>query len=64
MVLEGVLSEKKQAELQTLQQQGTHGDVNTERPGGYFNGDAKAKWDAWNYLKGTPKQEAQIRFIT
>ncbi|CAJ0583347.1 unnamed protein product, partial [Mesorhabditis spiculigera] len=35
----------------------TVGDVNTERPG-MFSFVEKAKWDAWNGVKGTSKEEA------
>ncbi|XP_053454562.1 acyl-CoA-binding protein-like [Nycticebus coucang] len=37
--------------------QATVGDVNTEWPG-MFNFKGKAKWDAWNELKGTTKEDA------
>jgi acyl-CoA-binding protein len=55
MMKEGILKEETQALLQSLQLQGSLGDCNTERPGGFFNGTAKAQWDNWNALKGTPK---------
>ncbi|XP_034288569.1 acyl-CoA-binding protein-like [Pantherophis guttatus] len=35
----------------------TVGDVNTERPG-TFDLKGKAKWDAWNKLKGVSKEDA------
>ncbi|XP_058520182.1 acyl-CoA-binding protein-like [Ochotona princeps] len=37
--------------------QATVGDVNTERPG-MLDLKSKAKWDAWNELKGTSKESA------
>ncbi|XP_037371176.1 acyl-CoA-binding protein-like [Talpa occidentalis] len=37
--------------------QATVGDVNTERPG-MMDFKGKAKWDAWNGLKGTSKDNA------
>jgi hypothetical protein len=55
MMKEGILKEETQALLQSLQLQGSLGDCNTARPGGFFNGTAKAQWDNWNALKGTPK---------
>lgn len=47
---------KKPADAQLLQlyalyKQGTVGDINTDRPG-FFDLKGKAKWDAWNQLKG------------
>lgn len=42
--------------------QATVGDVNTERPRTLdFKG--KAKWDAWNELKGTTKEDAMKAYI-
>lgn len=43
-------------------QQGTWGDVNTPRPGG-FDFIEGLKWDAWNEVKGMPRLEARNRFI-
>ncbi|CAJ0583176.1 unnamed protein product, partial [Mesorhabditis spiculigera] len=40
----------------------TVGDVNTERPG-MFSFVEKAKWDAWNGVKGTSKEEAMQKYI-
>ncbi|XP_041613553.1 acyl-CoA-binding protein-like [Vulpes lagopus] len=37
--------------------QATVGDVNTERPG-LLDLRGKARWDAWNQLKGTSKEDA------
>ncbi|KAF8666659.1 Acyl CoA binding protein [Rhizoctonia solani] len=41
---------------------GTIGDVNTERPG-LLDFTGKAKWDAWNSVKGTPKEDAQKEYV-
>jgi diazepam-binding inhibitor (GABA receptor modulating acyl-CoA-binding protein) len=41
-----------------LFKQATIGDVNTDRPGGFLNFEANAKWDAWNALKGKSKDAA------
>ncbi|XP_044522569.1 acyl-CoA-binding protein [Gracilinanus agilis] len=42
--------------------QATVGDVNTDRPGiTDFKG--KAKWDAWNSLKGKSKEDAINAYI-
>ena len=43
--------------------QATIGDCNTERPG-MFDLTGKAKWDAWNSLKGVPQKEAETKYIT
>ena len=35
--------------------------MNVARPG-MFDLKGKAKWDAWNAIKGTPKEEAQEKY--
>ncbi|XP_011886649.1 PREDICTED: acyl-CoA-binding protein-like [Cercocebus atys] len=42
--------------------QATVGDVNTERPR-MLDFTGKAKWDAWNELKGTTKEDAMKAYI-
>ncbi|CAM5147044.1 unnamed protein product [Eretmochelys imbricata] len=42
--------------------QATVGDINTERPG-FLDFKGKAKWDAWNVLKGIAKEEAMKAYI-
>ncbi|EHB15573.1 Acyl-CoA-binding protein, partial [Heterocephalus glaber] len=42
--------------------QATVGDINTERPG-MLGLKGKAKWDAWNQLKGTSKESAMKAYI-
>ncbi|XP_032649918.1 acyl-CoA-binding protein [Chelonoidis abingdonii] len=42
--------------------QATVGDINTERPG-FLDFKGKAKWDAWNALKGMAKEEAIKAYI-
>ncbi|XP_054828656.1 acyl-CoA-binding protein [Eublepharis macularius] len=42
--------------------QATVGDVNTERPG-MLDFKGKAKWDAWNALKGMSQEEARKIYI-
>ena len=42
----------------SLYKQGTVGDVNTNRPG-MLDFKGKAKWDAWEKLKGKAKEDAQ-----
>ncbi|CAE6442857.1 unnamed protein product [Rhizoctonia solani] len=46
----------------SLYKQGTVGDVNTARPG-LLDFTGKAKWDAWNALKGTSQEDAQTRYV-
>ncbi|XP_028936677.1 acyl-CoA-binding protein [Ornithorhynchus anatinus] len=40
----------------------TVGDVNTERPG-MLDFKGKAKWDAWNSLKGMSKEDAIKAYV-
>ncbi|KAJ6665452.1 hypothetical protein lerEdw1_003293 [Lerista edwardsae] len=42
--------------------QATVGDINTERPG-MLDFKGKAKWDAWNGLKGMSKEDAMKHYI-
>ncbi|XP_006868684.1 PREDICTED: acyl-CoA-binding protein-like [Chrysochloris asiatica] len=42
--------------------QSTVGDVNTEWPG-MLDFKGKAKWDAWNDVKGTSKEDAMKAYI-
>ncbi|KAF7480550.1 acyl-CoA-binding protein isoform X1 [Marmota monax] len=42
--------------------QATVGDINTERPG-ILDFKGKAKWDAWNQLKGTSKESAMKAYV-
>jgi len=50
--------------LYKLYKQATIGDCNIERPGTFsmdFAG--KAKWDAWNGIKGTDKEKAEQDYV-
>ncbi|XP_036602208.1 acyl-CoA-binding protein [Trichosurus vulpecula] len=42
--------------------QATVGDVNTDRPG-MLDFKGKAKWDAWNSLKGKSKEDSMKAYI-
>ncbi|XP_045146098.1 acyl-CoA-binding protein-like [Echinops telfairi] len=42
--------------------QATVGDINTEQPG-VLDFKGKVKWDAWNELKGTSKEDAMKAYI-
>lgn len=55
-------SQAEALELYALFQQATIGDVNTPRPG-MFDYKGKAKWDAWNYVKGKPREAAELEYI-
>jgi diazepam-binding inhibitor (GABA receptor modulating acyl-CoA-binding protein) len=44
-----------------LYKQATVGDVNEAKPG-FGDLVGRAKWDAWNALKGTPQEEAMARY--
>ena len=56
------LDNDKKLEIYALYKQGMVGDVNTDRPG-MLDLKGKAKWDAWNAKKGTPKEDAQKAYI-
>ena len=49
-------------DLYKFYKQATVGDCNTERPG-MFDLKGKYKWDAWNSLKGTGKEEAEKKYV-
>jgi len=60
--LNSVPSNDEKLAVYGLYKQGTVGDCNTERPG-MFDLKGKAKWDAWNALKGKGKEEAMTEYI-
>jgi len=41
----------------------TVGDVNTTRPTGLLDFAGKAKWDAWDKVKGTSKEDACKNYV-
>lgn len=49
--------------LYGLYKQATVGDVNTDRPGIFYQKD-RAKWDAWKAVEGKSKDEAMNDYIT
>ena len=49
-------------QLYALYKQATVGNVNTSRPG-QFDFVGRAKWDAWDKLKGTSTEEAMQMYI-
>ena len=48
--------------LYALYKQGSVGDVEGDRPG-FTDFVERAKWDAWNDLKGTAKETAQQGYV-
>jgi acyl-CoA-binding protein len=48
--------------LYALFKQGSDGDATGERPG-FTDFVGRAKWDAWNALKGTPADDAMRQYI-
>jgi len=55
-------TDEDKLEVYKWYKQVTVGDCNTVRPGALdFTG--KAKWDAWNGVKGTSKDEAEAKYI-
>ncbi|XP_063729616.1 acyl-CoA-binding protein-like [Symsagittifera roscoffensis] len=50
-------------DLYALFKQATVGDVNTSRPG-IIDFKGKAKWDAWEKIKGMSKEDAEQKYIS
>lgn len=50
-------------QLYSLYKQGSTGDVNTEPPSNPFDFVGKAKFEAWNALKGKSKEAAMQEYI-
>ena len=48
--------------LYALYKQGTAGD-NTEKKPGFGDMVGRAKWDAWNGLKGTANEDAMQQYV-
>ncbi|KAJ2161203.1 hypothetical protein GGF46_001631 [Coemansia sp. RSA 552] len=55
-------SDTQLLKLYSLYKQATVGDVNTPQPG-MFDFKAKAKWNAWNEVKGKSKEDAEKEYI-
>jgi len=55
-------SNEELLKLYALYKQATEGDVTGDRPGG-FDFKAIAKYDAWEELKGKPKETATTEYI-
>lgn len=61
-VLKKTPSDSQLLEVYGLFKQATVGDVNTSRPG-LLDMKGKAKWDAWNAVKGTSQDEAKEKYV-
>ena len=48
--------------IYALYKQGSAGDVEGKRPG-FTDMVGRAKWDAWNGLKGTSKDDAMQQYV-
>jgi acyl-CoA-binding protein len=48
--------------IYALYKQGANGDVTGERPG-FTDMIGRAKYDAWDQLKGTPQEDAMQQYI-
>lgn len=48
--------------IYALYKQANEGDVDGKRPG-FTNMVGRAKWDAWNELKGKPADEAKQEYV-
>jgi acyl-CoA-binding protein len=48
--------------IYALNKQGANGDVSGERPG-FTDMIGRAKFDAWEQLKGTPQEDAMQQYI-
>ena len=49
--------------LYALYKQGTTGDVDGKRPG-FTDMVGRAKWDAWNEIKGLSKDDAMKQYVS
>lgn len=56
------LSNEELLDLYKYYKQATVGDCNTARPG-MLDFKGKAKWDAWDGIKGTTKEAAMEKYI-
>ena len=55
-------SDENKLYLYKYYKQATAGDNDTEQPS-FFNFIGKAKWNAWNEVKGTSKTDAMEKYI-
>lgn len=50
-------------QLYSLYKQATEGDINVDPPSNMFDFVAKAKYNAWEGLKGKPKETAMQEYV-
>jgi diazepam-binding inhibitor (GABA receptor modulating acyl-CoA-binding protein) len=50
-------------QLYALYKQATEGDINTESPSNMFDFVAKAKFNAWESMKGKTKESAMQEYV-
>merc|ERR1711937_427940 len=55
-------TDQEKPQIYSHYKQATVGDVNTSRPG-MMDFTGKAKWDAWNALKGLSQADAEAKYI-
>ena len=56
------LDDNGKLKLYGLYKQATLGDCNTEKPG-FLDFKGKAKWEAWNAVKGKDKEVAKAEYV-
>ena len=49
-------------QIYALYKQGSAGDIDGKRPG-FSDMVGRAKWDAWNAIKGTSKNDAMKQYV-
>ncbi|KAF7992181.1 hypothetical protein HCN44_001506 [Aphidius gifuensis] len=60
--LKGKPSDEDLLEIYGYYKQATIGDCNTDKPG-FFDMKGKAKWEAWNKLKGSSQDDSKEKYI-
>ncbi|WFD20413.1 acyl-CoA-binding protein (ACBP)/diazepam binding inhibitor (DBI)/endozepine (EP) [Malassezia caprae] len=56
------VTQAQQLKMYSLFKQATEGDVSTSRPG-MLDFTGRAKWDAWNYVKGMSSEQAKKEYV-
>ncbi|AXA49747.1 diazepam-binding inhibitor (GABA receptor modulator, acyl-CoA-binding protein) [Malassezia restricta] len=56
------VTQTQQLKFYSLFKQANDGDCNTQRPG-MLDFAGRAKWDAWNSLKGKSKEDAKKEYV-
>ena len=55
-------TDEEKLELYKYYKQSTVGDVNIDKPS-FLNFVSRSKWNAWNEVKGTSKEDAMKKYI-